>query len=153
VSQVVMEATGVYWKPVWQILEDDFELLLVNARHVKQVPGRKTCTLCMVIGLIVTYWVYKLLAGGVLLLIAVLVLYARARRAAEAENAAREEYRTWYEGPPPPLTLPGRFTETWFSNHLPNLHPGQAPMLLDALRARGWSDDKISQMIDRHPHP
>ena len=42
VTQVVMEATGVYWKPVWAILEDDFELMLVNARHVKQVPGRKT---------------------------------------------------------------------------------------------------------------
>jgi transposase len=42
VTQVTMEATGVYWKPVWAILEDDFELLLVNARHVKQVPGRKT---------------------------------------------------------------------------------------------------------------
>ena len=42
VSQVAMEATGVYWKPVWAILEDDFELLLVNARDVKQVPGRKT---------------------------------------------------------------------------------------------------------------
>lgn len=42
VTQVVMEATGVYWKPVWHILEDDFELMLVNARHVKQVPGRKT---------------------------------------------------------------------------------------------------------------
>ena len=37
-----MEATGVYWKPVWAILEDDFDCLLVNARHVKQVPGRKT---------------------------------------------------------------------------------------------------------------
>ncbi len=42
VGQVVMEATGVYWKPVWAILEDGFECLLVNARHVKQVPGRKT---------------------------------------------------------------------------------------------------------------
>jgi transposase len=42
VTQVAMEATGVYWKPVWAILEDDFELMLVNARHVKQVPGRKT---------------------------------------------------------------------------------------------------------------
>jgi len=42
VTQVAMEATGVYWKPVWAVLEDDFELLLVNARHVKQVPGRKT---------------------------------------------------------------------------------------------------------------
>jgi len=41
-TQVTMEATGVYWKPVWAVLEDRFELLLVNARHVKQVPGRKT---------------------------------------------------------------------------------------------------------------
>ncbi len=42
VTQVVMEATGVYWKPIWAILEDEFDCLLVNARHVKQVPGRKT---------------------------------------------------------------------------------------------------------------
>jgi transposase len=42
VTQVAMEATGVYWKPVWAILEDEYQLLLVNARHVKQVPGRKT---------------------------------------------------------------------------------------------------------------
>jgi transposase len=44
VSQVVMEATGQYWKPVWYVLEGrgGFELLLVNARHVKILPGRKT---------------------------------------------------------------------------------------------------------------
>ncbi|MGC2373949.1 MAG: IS110 family transposase [Solirubrobacteraceae bacterium] len=42
VEQVTMEATGVYWKPVWAVLEDAFDLVLVNARHVKQVPGRKT---------------------------------------------------------------------------------------------------------------
>jgi transposase len=42
VAEVAMEATGVYWKPVWAILEDEFDCLLVNARHVKQVPGRKT---------------------------------------------------------------------------------------------------------------
>jgi transposase len=42
VEQVVMEATGVYWKAPWAILEEDFECVLVNARHVKQVPGRKT---------------------------------------------------------------------------------------------------------------
>ena len=42
VTHVAMEATGVYWKPVYYLLEDDFELLLVNARHVKQVPGHKT---------------------------------------------------------------------------------------------------------------
>ena len=42
VKHVAMEATGVYWQPVWHVLEDAFELMLVNARHVKQVPGRKT---------------------------------------------------------------------------------------------------------------
>jgi transposase len=42
VTHVAMEATGVYWQPVWHILEEDFELTLCNARHVKQVPGRKT---------------------------------------------------------------------------------------------------------------
>jgi transposase len=43
VTQVVMEATGQYWKPVWQVLEErGFELLLVNARQVKILPGRKT---------------------------------------------------------------------------------------------------------------
>jgi len=39
---VVMEATGVYWKPVWHVLEGNFELVLANAAHVKNVPGRKT---------------------------------------------------------------------------------------------------------------
>jgi transposase len=42
VQQVVMEASGVYWKAPWAVLEDEFECMLVNARHVKQVPGRKT---------------------------------------------------------------------------------------------------------------
>ena len=43
VTQVVMEATGQYWKPVWYVLEEaGFQLLLVNARHVKILPGRKT---------------------------------------------------------------------------------------------------------------
>jgi transposase len=43
VSLVVMEATGDYWKPFYYLLEDaDFEVLLVNARHVKNLPGRKS---------------------------------------------------------------------------------------------------------------
>src|SRR5271168_798379 len=42
-THVAMEATGVYWKPVWSILSDgDFELILANAAHIKNVPGRKT---------------------------------------------------------------------------------------------------------------
>lgn len=42
VQHVAMESTGVYWKPVWNLLESHFELLLCNAKHIKQVPGRKT---------------------------------------------------------------------------------------------------------------
>ena len=42
VTVVAMEATGVYWRPVWHVLEGDFELMLCNAAHVKNVPGRKT---------------------------------------------------------------------------------------------------------------
>ena len=42
VTHVAMQATGVYWKPVWAVLAEDFELVLANAMHVKAVPGRKT---------------------------------------------------------------------------------------------------------------
>lgn len=42
VTHVAMESTGVYWKPIYNILEGRFTILLVNARHVKNVPGRKT---------------------------------------------------------------------------------------------------------------
>lgn len=60
VTMVAMEATGSYWKPVWQVLEDaGFALLLVNARHVKQVPGRKTDVGDAV-------WLCRLLEAGLL---------------------------------------------------------------------------------------
>ena len=42
VTHVALESTGVYWKPVWNVLEGQFEILLVNAQHIKAVPGRKT---------------------------------------------------------------------------------------------------------------
>ncbi len=42
VTHVAMESTGEYWKPVFNILENNFEVLLVNAQHIKAVPGRKT---------------------------------------------------------------------------------------------------------------
>src|SRR4051812_38171097 len=42
VRHAAMESTGVYWKPIWHLLEGRFELMLVNARHMRQVPGRKT---------------------------------------------------------------------------------------------------------------
>lgn len=42
VTHVAMESTGVYWRPVFNLLEEDFTVLLVNAAHIKNVPGRKT---------------------------------------------------------------------------------------------------------------
>ncbi len=42
ITHVAMESTGVYWKPVYNILENDFEIVLVNARHLKNIPGDKT---------------------------------------------------------------------------------------------------------------
>jgi transposase len=41
-THVAMEATGVYWKPVWHVLEGTFDLVLANPTHIKNVPGRKT---------------------------------------------------------------------------------------------------------------
>ena len=41
-THVAMEATGVYWKPVWHVLESDFTLILANAMHIRNIPGRKS---------------------------------------------------------------------------------------------------------------
>lgn len=59
-THVAMEATGVYWKPVWNILSDgDFELVLANAAHIKNVPGRKSDVSDAV-------WITDLLAHGLI---------------------------------------------------------------------------------------
>lgn len=59
ITHIAMESTGVYWKPVFNILEDSFEILLVNARHLKNVPGRKTDKAD-------SNWICKLLLSGLL---------------------------------------------------------------------------------------
>jgi transposase len=59
VTHVAMESTGVYWKPVFNILEEDLEVILVNARHIKNVPGRKTDKKD-------SKWIAKLLLSGLL---------------------------------------------------------------------------------------
>jgi len=59
ITHIAMESTGVYWKPVFNILGDDFQILLVNARHVKNVPGHKTDKKD-------SKWLAKLLLSGLL---------------------------------------------------------------------------------------
>jgi transposase len=59
VTHVAMESTGEYWKPIHNILEENFDVLLVNARHIKQVPGRKTDVMD-------AEWIAELLRHGLL---------------------------------------------------------------------------------------
>jgi len=59
ITHVAMESTGVYWKPIFNILEPDFEIILVNARHIKNVPGHKTDKKD-------SKWIAKLLLSGLL---------------------------------------------------------------------------------------
>ncbi|TRX57772.1 IS110 family transposase [Fulvivirga sp. M361] len=59
ISHIAMESTGVYWKPVYHILEEFFEIMLVNARHIKNVPGQKTDKKD-------SEWITKLLLSGLL---------------------------------------------------------------------------------------
>lgn len=59
ITHVAMESTGVYWKPIFNILEKDFEIILVNARHIKNVPGHKTDKKD-------SKWIAKLLLSGLL---------------------------------------------------------------------------------------
>jgi transposase len=59
VAHVAMESTGVYWRPVWHLLEGRFDLTLVNPRHMRQVPGRKTDVKD-------AEWIAQLLAHGLL---------------------------------------------------------------------------------------
>src|SRR5581483_4349634 len=58
-THVAMEATGVYWRPVWHLLEGQFELVLANAQHIKNVPGRKT-------DVSDAMWIADLLAHGLI---------------------------------------------------------------------------------------
>jgi transposase len=59
VTHVAMESTGVYWKPVWHVLERDFQLILANAQYVKAVPGRKS-------DMSDAQWLAELLAHGLI---------------------------------------------------------------------------------------
>jgi len=59
ITHIAMESTGVYWKPIFNILEGNFEIILVNARHIKNVPGHKTDKKD-------SKWIAKLLLSGLL---------------------------------------------------------------------------------------
>ncbi len=84
-EHAAMDATGVYWKPVWHVLEGYFELVLANAAHVKNVPGRKT-------DVNDAMWLAELLAHGLI-------------RASFVPPVAVQELRTRTRTPTPTYTL------------------------------------------------
>jgi hypothetical protein len=73
VTHVLMERTGIFWKSTYNLLEDNFQVLFVNAAHIKRVPGRKTNVMdCESVGDPLThpgwdlqpvFWVYQRLGG------------------------------------------------------------------------------------------
>ena len=96
VTHIAMESTGVYWKPVYYILEQFFEIILVNARHIKNVPGQKTDKKD-------SEWIAKLLLSGLLKgsfvppeSIRALRMLHRHRRKLVSQRTAREEQITKY---------------------------------------------------------
>lgn len=125
----------------------------------------------VVVGLAVKYWyvALPLLIVGTLVTVVIAKASAKAkeerqaeearlravRQAADAEARAKAE-QEWLAGAPPMLYVPGRFTDKWFAENLPGLHPGQVPVLLEELHDRGWTDDRIDRRVRpyllRNPH-
>jgi len=112
----------------------------------------------LVVGLAVEYWYIVVPVIVVVLIGAVASSNQKKQREAEQAAAAKqaraaagqariEAQHRWLEGPPPVLHVPGRFTENWFAAHVPNLHPGQIPPLLEELHERGWTDQRIEKRI------
>jgi hypothetical protein len=95
----------------------------------------------------IKYWYFSLpglvLAG----LIAYRLFLATEERQLERARQAEAVHQAWLDGPPPPLPVPTRFTQTWIQDNVPLLHPGQIPTLLSELRSRGWNDSKIDQRV------
>ncbi len=125
--------------------------------------------LLLLIGLAIEYWYIAVPVAVLLLGLAFLGSRMQAKqkreeatrqdaewRAMEAERqeAERERERRqqvaiehWLAAPPPRLVMPGRFTQNWLAAHIPDLHPGQVPVLLKELHARGWTEERIEERV------
>jgi transposase len=87
VTHVAMESTGVYWQPIYNLMEDRFHLLLLNAQHIKAVPGRKTDVRD-------SEWIADLLRHGLLKASFVPDRYHRELRALTRQRTALVEERS-----------------------------------------------------------
>lgn len=93
------------------------------------------------------YGVVLVVVAVALAVASVPILRALREHAAEQQRLADLEYQQWLDGPPPPLAVPSRFTQRWIEENVPSLHPGQVPVLLGEMRARGWTDVRIQERV------
>lgn len=93
-----------------------------------------------VIATTIVYWYIALPVA----IVSVVVVYW-ARRSGHRRRA--EAVQRWLSMPAPPLMVPSRFTQNWIAANVPQLHPGQVPVLVRELRARGWTDERIDERV------
>ena len=74
----------------------------------------------------------------------------RGPSAAVFEQRDPVRLKAWLQTPQPPLVLPGRFTQTWFTENAARIHPGQVKSLVDELTSRGWSHEDIARRAVPH---
>src|SRR5258706_6214444 len=117
--QIVMESTGVYWKPIFHLLEDEFEIVLVNAQHMKAVPGRKTDVKD-------AEWIADLLQHGLL-------------KASFIPSSEQQAVRD--------LTR-SRMTPTGCVYDFPTPSEGKLPNIVDAQKKRQYTPFKIETVTD-----
>jgi hypothetical protein len=95
----------------------------------------------------IKHWYISIPALIALGYVGYLAMKAEDRRREEARKREAAALKAWLAGPPPPLPVPGRFTTNWFAANVPSLHPGQIPVLLTELQARGWTQEKIATRV------
>ena len=131
-TEVAMEATGVYWKPVWNILSDGrFDLILANAAHIKAVPGRKT-------DINDAMWIADLVACGL-----IRPSYVPAERQAELRSLLRTRKQLCREQASPVQRIQKTLEEA-------NINPGFNPGDILGVSGRRMIEAMIAGV--RNPH-
>ena len=131
-TEVAMEATGVYWKPVWNILSDGrFDLILANAAHIKAVPGRKT-------DINDAMWIADLVACGL-----IRPSYMPAERQAELRSLLRTRKQLCREQASPVQRIQKTLEEA-------NINPGFNPGDILGVSGRRMIEAMIAGV--RNPH-
>lgn len=130
-----------------------------GGRRSNASGGGSCLGLILVLGLvaIAVEWIVEhwYIAVPVLVVALFAVLLAVGKYVEHSEAKRQAEIEAWLAAPGPPLVVPTRFSENWFAENVPSLHPDQVPALYDALRHRGWREDKIEarlrQYLDANP--